>query len=105
MLARFIALLVLCLATPGVNDVAQELLAHATGVECCDEGGCDDGSGQCDPNECMHCVGCSHGMTLATVVVRPVVGRAAAEGLVHTWLTTQPSASGFRTPPFRPPAA
>jgi hypothetical protein len=104
-LLRIVTLLVLCLATPGVADVAQELLSHATGVECCDDGGCDDGTGQCDPTECMHCVGCSHGMTLATVITTSAVLSPLSNGHVHAVSTAQPCASGFHTTPFRPPAS
>lgn len=97
---RLIVLLML-MVMPGPADVIQEVVAFATGIECCN-GKCDDPSGQCCPKTCSHCRCCVHFnavVPVATELPRVFATRQVTygRGTVYVHLI------GYRAPPFRPP--
>jgi len=101
---RLLTIFVLVFAAPGAADVVEEAVAYATGSECCDEGSCDDDGGEGCPTTCLHCAGCAHPSTVvARAYVLPACEASAATACAGDG--SLPDASGYRTPPFRPPAA
>jgi hypothetical protein len=99
-----LALVVLVVTTPGAADVAEELIAHAMGIECCDGGGCCDGAGQSCPGTCPSCSCCAP--SRATVTTAPLLPPLERPPVAITGGGSElPRARGFRAAPFRPPTA
>lgn len=101
--ARLLVLGLLVLATPGVADVIEELVAHALGVACCEDSRCCEDTGEGCPNACVACACCVQPSALVTVAHVPSPAeRPSASRFVG--YAARPCAPGYRTPPFRPPA-
>lgn len=101
--ARSLTAFIILFATPGAVDAVQEVMSLATGVECRDAP-CDEGGGQCCPKTCTQCACCAHpnGVPAAPLLVP---GDCPANGLKLDWCSDGAYTSGYRAPPFRPPAA
>ncbi len=97
--AQALALLVVSCATPGAVELLEQAVELATGAEGCADEACDEAGGAC----CTTCVCCVHPNTVPEAPAVP--GGPPAVALDRAWLTGGGPASGFRTPPFRPPAA
>jgi hypothetical protein len=102
-LARSLIAFVVLFATPGAVDVAQEVVSLAMGIERCDEL-CHEGGGQCCPTTCTQCTCCAHPNAIPAGPVL-VPGNALPNGLQLGWCSDGAYTSGYRAPPFRPPAA
>lgn len=98
-LARLVAVLWLCLATPSVLDIVVETASWLSGAECCADD-CDE-SGEPCTQQCVHCVCGGHNAAL------PFSDRTRLEvAQVMSTADTRPPAgarSGHLEPPFRPP--
>lgn len=99
-LARALPVLVLLLATPA-SEAMRDAVSMAAGVECCD--GCEDDA-RSGSDGCTHCVCCGHLTALSSPAARPPEGPAPA-GSRPGWSADRPQGSGYRAPPFRPPAS
>jgi hypothetical protein len=100
--ARSLTAFIVLFATPGAVDVVQDVVSLATGIECCDAL-CNEGGGQCCPKTCTQCACCAH--PNAVSAASPLVpGDVAPNGLKLSSYSDGAYASGYRAPPFRPPA-
>jgi hypothetical protein len=97
-------MLALCvLLTPSVIDVVEDVLAFWTGVECCEDGGCGGKGGSFCAHPCTHCSCCAHPAALAAGAGLVQLGEAAVgDALAIGQREAMPS--GYRAPPYRPPA-
>lgn len=102
---RVLAVFFLLFAAPGTATAVQEVLAVVCGTDCCgdfeDESGAHDGD-EC-PGSCMHCR-CSHSSAVFASWVPMVGASMAADEVAFPGLADQLLSSGYRAPPFRPPA-
>jgi hypothetical protein len=96
------AALVLLLATPGVGDTLEELVEHATGIECCSVGACDDGGATGCSHACTHCACCAHPRALPTPLALLAPAPPESEP-ARVWRSENRLSAGYRAPPFRPP--
>jgi hypothetical protein len=101
--ARSLTAFVVLFAAPGPVDVVQEVVSLATGVECCDELS-DEVAGQCCPKTCTQCTCCAHPNAVPAAPLL-VPGDPVPNGLKLGWSSDEAYMSGYRAPPFRPPAA
>lgn len=102
---RWLTVLVLLFAAPGAAQIVQEGVAIAVGDDCCD-GPAEDGAEAEDqdcPGTCADCACCAHPKVLPASTplqpASPVFG-----DLDFSSERDCPDASGYRAPPFRPPA-
>lgn len=100
---RRMTIVLMLIATPGPADVVLDVVAFATGVECCD-GYCEDDSGRCCPKSCSHCRCCAH--LSAVIPTEPVLpssfaGYEPTYG-IHAALLYP---IDYRAPPYRPPVS
>lgn len=101
-LARTLAVLWLCLATPAVHDVIVETASWLTGAECCADD-CDESGSPCT-QQCTHCVCGGHNLTLsAPECIRLAIARSARS--VAGTQAHLGARSGHLDPPFRPPVS
>jgi hypothetical protein len=101
--ARVLTLIVLSFATPGAADIVREVVAAVAGIECCD-GLCEDGSTDCCPATCTHCVCCAHPKAMLNSAL-VVLAAPAPATLAFRRVSRGAVSSGYRAPPFRPPTA
>ena len=93
----------LLFASPGTADVVEQVIELATGVDCCEDGCDDEGSGDCE-NSCAHCRCCAH-VNAIPVAAFVVPDGLRSQVLARSWLTNEAYSAGYRAPPFRPPTA
>lgn len=99
---RLLTVFVLLFAMPGVSQIVQEVVSIAVEVDCCDD--CPDEDERNCPGTCGHCMCCPHpNALLAAPVVQP--GGLLLGDQTFGWHSHRAYASGYRAPPFRPPAA
>lgn len=102
-LGRLLATVTLLLTSPGLSDVVRDVVANACDAACQDGDGCE-GGGLCCLRSCSHCGCCAHSSPApvphALALLPPAPELSAAP-----WRIERRSASGYRAPPFRPPAA
>jgi len=101
---RLLGVLLLFVAAPGSVEVVQELVSHATGIECCAEDGCDERTGQTCPRNCMHCHCCAH-LNAPPSMTHLLPAAALACDQSFGGRRTDRHASGYRARPFRPPVS
>lgn len=101
--AGVLAVLALVCAAPGAAQIVQEVVSIVAGTDCCDDA-CDDGDEQSCPGTCGHCACCAHPNVLPPPTQLQLAGRLVRE-LKFSSHGDRPDASGYRTPPFRPPTA
>lgn len=98
---RRLAIVLMLVATPGPADLVQEVVAFATGIECCN-GHCDDSSGQCCPKSCSHCRCCAHfAALLPTALELPSSSARRDRTYASRVIVFNPIDE--RAPPARPP--
>lgn len=104
--ARWVALIVLLVATPVTKHVVEciALVAHEV---CEDDGGCGDCGDEPGPDSsplsCSHCSHCTPPSTVPPALV-PIMSAALAFE-VDPVAPVELATSGYRSAPFRPPAA
>lgn len=92
----------LSFVAPGSSDLLGELVAWASGADCCDDCCAEDGA-SC-PAACLRCSCCGHATALpvgALVALYQPAPKAYALGVTERAV----AASEHRMPPYRPPAA
>jgi hypothetical protein len=96
--------LLLVLGAPGVSDIVRDVVAGATGAECCSDGVCDERLAMGCADACSHCTCCAQAR--AVLGAFELLELAGPTGQ-HMRIVEPENrrASGFRAPPFRPPAA
>lgn len=103
---RWIAVLLLTVAVPATKHVVESIVlvvqdVHADAGTC---DGCEDeGESDSGPRSCQHCAHCTPTSTPASAVA-PVVSAALGVELEPV-APIEMVAAGYRSQPFRPPAA
>ncbi len=93
-------LLLLCVATPSVQDLIADVTNWADGDCCSDE--CEESGAPCT-QQCMHCV-C--GPRLVAVAAQSLIVLAPPLDVsASTTSRLELQLSGHRDPPFRPPVS
>lgn len=103
---RALTVFVLTFVTPAAAQIVREVVSLAVGSDCCGEQ-CDDEDGEGEqrcPGTCAHCAFCAHPNVLPAPAQLEPIEQSVGE-LAFSWPCDSPYASGYRTPPFRPPAA
>jgi hypothetical protein len=100
---RVVTLLLLLLATPGAADFAAEIVSLVSGDRCC-EAPCSPSDAQSCPESCIHCLSCAHPNALPAMALLTPIDQPPSAAAFQQW-RARPYASGYRSPPFRPPAA
>jgi hypothetical protein len=102
--SRALVPLLVILVTPGVTELGQELVCAVMGIDTCEADDCDEGSGECCPRACVHCVCCAHVSVAPLAALRlPAVAEPREKPFSGQPLGAY--APGYRAPPFRPPLA
>jgi len=99
---RVFTLLLLLLATPGAADFATEVVSLMSGRGCCDAP-CAPSEEQSCPESCIHCLSCAHPNALPVMTQLTPIDQPPSAAAFQQW-SARPYASGYRSPPFRPPA-
>jgi hypothetical protein len=99
-----VLVLALCvLLTPSVTGVLQDVLALWTGVECCEGDACGAKGGSFCAHPCAHCSCCAHPAALPAAAGLVPLGDAPAADAIAPGRRER-VATGYRAPPYRPPA-
>ncbi|MDP2274851.1 MAG: hypothetical protein Q8K32_29185 [Archangium sp.] len=97
---RWLAVLLLCVAAPSVQDIIADVANWTDGDCCSDE--CEESGAPCT-QQCMHCV-CGPRVVAATsqsfIMLLPEFQVSTG-----TTRTLELQLSGHRDPPFRPPVS
>jgi hypothetical protein len=99
---RWLAVLLLCVATPAVQDIVSDLNNLIAGADDCCADECEESGAPCT-QQCLHCV-CGPRLVAAAAPDAPQLTQAwstlpRAEG------TTSLPSSAHLDPPFRPPVS
>jgi hypothetical protein len=98
-----LTVVVLVLASTQTARFVEQVVSMAVGDDCCDDG-CEDGDARECEGACGHCVCSASASVLPTSPqVTPTVQAVAELPLIER--NERPCATGYHTPPFRPPAA
>ncbi len=98
---RWVAVLLLCVATPAVQDIIAGLTTWASDGDCCSDE-CEESGAPCT-QQCMHCV-C--GPRLVAVAAQSLVLFSQPLSVsTQSTRTLELQLSGHRDPPFRPPVS
>lgn len=101
---RSMALSVLVFAMPSTKQVVENVLAIADGIASAEED-CSDDCGKKSssaPKPCQHCSCCAPRTILPPVVIAPPPTQVGF--VLERAIPGHALSSGFRAPPFRPPA-
>jgi hypothetical protein len=107
---RWLLLGLALLGAPGGSDLLRESVSLLSAAACCDDGecceagDCKSSAGACCAAGCGHCAFCAHPSAVAAAAVVPLPF-GASRALATRWQLAAMTGSGYRAPPFRPPAA
>lgn len=92
----------LCLATPAIQDIVEDVTSAILDAPCCADG-CDE-SGQPCSQQCVHCV-CGARLAVTATDVGVALPAFTGAGLEGAWELHAVALHGHLDPPFRPPAS
>ena len=98
---RWLAVALLCLATPAVTDIIADVSNWVTNAPCCSDD-CEDSGAPCT-QQCMHCV-CG-AQVLAMATTKPAELSTSRRPMARSTHAAEPHSSGHLDPPFRPPVS
>ena len=98
---RYVAVALLCLATPAVTEIISDVSNWVMNTPCCGDD-CEDSGAPCT-NQCMHCVCGAQVLAVATEKSADV--SAPRSSLARSTFALDLDSSGHLEPPFRPPVS
>ncbi len=98
---RWLAALLLCVATPAVQEIIADVTTWATDGDCCSDD-CEESGAPCT-QQCMHCV-CGPRLVAVAAQSLLLIPQPVTQSAKTTSALPLPS-SGHGDPPFRPPVS